>query len=542
MFRALNSLVLLSLTFSVAIFQSARAAEIPVGTKLSRKQVLNRGNGAEIPTIDPQKVDDAQGANVIGDLFEPLVKENSEGNIIPAGASSWAVSKDGLTYTFSLQKYAKWSNGDPVTAHDYVFGMQRLVDPKLASDVAFLLSNVKNADLINQGTQPMSSFGVMALDNLTLQITLNKVTPYMLEVLANTNLAPMNKKAMEKYGNKFFKEGNLVSNGPYILKYWKVGDKLTLVKNLNYWDAKKTIIEEVNFYPTQNLNTEEQMFFTGQLDITNEISMDSYDKLKSELGNEVISNPYLTSYWFSFNLKNPPFKDNLKLRQALSMAVDRDIISKQVTRRGEMPSYDIVAKGVKNYNQFVYDWAHYPYKERVEKAKNLYREAGYSAAKPLHINILYNTNENSKKLVLAVASMWKQVLGVNASVENQEWKVFLNSRGNRKFEVAWNRWIADYNDASSFIDLSRSDNSHNNSYYMNSKYDVLSKKAATELDLDKRKKIFEQASSLLMNDYTVVPLYSAVSTHLVKNYVGGFSRKNSLAPIRTFDLYIADHK
>jgi oligopeptide transport system substrate-binding protein len=284
------------------------------------------------------------------------------------------------------------------------------------------------------------------------------------------------------------------------------------------------------------------MYISGQIDLTNEISMDQYDKLKSKLGSEVHSNPYLASYWFSFNLDKAPFKNNLKLRQALSMVVDRDIITKQITRRGESASYDIVAKGAKNYNLFKYDWSHKTYAEKVEIAKKLYEEAGYSASKPLNITILYNTNENSKKLVLAVASMWKKALGVNVLVENQEWKVFLKSRQNGEFQVAWDRWIADYNDVNSFSDLLRSNSQMNNAKFKSPKYDELLKKATNELDLNKRQKILEEASSILMNDYPIVPLYSAVTTHLVKKYVGGYSGKNPLDHTSTFDLYIVDHK
>ncbi|MBX9837589.1 MAG: peptide ABC transporter substrate-binding protein [Silvanigrellaceae bacterium] len=532
---------LLSVIMSCSGLHSAFGAEVPSGTKLAKQQILNRGNGAEAPTIDPQKVEDVQGNNITQDLYEGLVRDNTDGIIVPAGATSWESSKDGLTYTFHLRKNAKWSNGDPITAHDYVYGFQRLVDPKVASTYSFLISDFKNADAINQGKEPLNTLGVVALNNETLQIKLNNPVPYILDILSMRNCSPAHKKMMEKYGDKFYQVGNLVSNGPYVIKYWKIGDKLTLEKNSNYWDAKKTVIQEVHFYPTQNLNTEQQMFLTNQLDITNDISMDQFEKLKSQLGSEVQSNPYLSSYWFSFNLEKPPFKDNLKLRQALSMVIDRDIITKYITRRGEFPSYDLVAKGAKNYKQFTYNWSKDEYKIRVEKAKKLYEEAGYSALKPLKVNILYNTNDNSKKLVLSIASMWKQALGVNATLENQEWKVFLKSRQNGEFQVAWDRWIADYNDVNSFSDLLRSGSQMNNAKYKNTNYDTLLKKASMEVDLKKRQKILEKASSVLMNDYPILPLYSAVTTHLVKKYVGGYSGKNPLDHTSTFDLYIKEH-
>ncbi|APJ03967.1 peptide ABC transporter substrate-binding protein [Silvanigrella aquatica] len=540
--KMLSLSYLLCAPLSVAISQSVHAAEVPAGVKLSSKQILNRGNGAEVPTLDPQKVEDVPGYSVASDIYESLVRDDINGKIVPSGATHWSVSKDGLTYTFHLRKNAKWSNGQNVTAHDYVYGLQRLVDPKTASTYAFIASDILNADLVNQGKQPVTSLGVNALDNYTLQVKLNKPTPYILETLAMRNAAPANKQAIEKFGDKSYQPGNIVTNGPYLVKSWKVGDKITLLKNPNYWDAAKTVIEEVNYYPTQNLNSEEQMYQAGQLDMTYEIAMDQFEKLKNKLGSEVRSNPYLSSYFFSINMQKEPFKDNPKLRQALSMVIDRDIITKQVTRRGEISSYDIVAYGAKNYRPFKYDWADKKYEEKVNKAKKLYEEAGYSTSKPLNVTILYNTNENSKKLVLTIASMWKKALGVNVLVENQEWKVFLKSRQQGEYQIAWDRWIADYNDVNSFSDLMRSDSAMNNAKYKNTKFDELLMKASTELNLKKRQKILEQANALALNDYPIIPLYSAVTTHLVKEYVGGYTGKNPLDHTNSFDLYIVDHK
>jgi oligopeptide transport system substrate-binding protein len=540
--KILNKSYLLCLPLSLILLNFSYAADLPNGVKLSKNQVLNRGNGAEIPTIDPQKIEDVQAANVGLDVFEGLVRYNSQGILKPAGATDWTISKDGLTYIFHLRKNSKWSNGDIITAHDYVYGFQRLVDPKTASSYAFIVSSIKNAELISAGKEPLNKLGVVALNDYTLQISLNEPTPYLFEILTLSNCVPANKNAMDKKKDQFFQAGNLVSNGPYILKYWKVGDKITLVKNQNYWNAKKTIIEEVHFYPTQNLTSEEQMYEAGQLDITNEIPMDKYDSLKRKLTDEVKTNPALSSYWFSFNLDKPPFKDNIKLRKALSLVIDREIITKKVTMRGEKPIYDIVAIGTKNYNQFKYDWSDKSIQDRIQLAKKLYEEAGYSADKPLNITILYNTNDNSKKLVLALASMWKQTLGVNAVTENQEWKVFLNSRNKGEFDVVWNRWIADYNDANTFADLSRSDSEMNTSKFKNPKYDELLKLAKKELDLKKRQKILEEASALMMNTYPIVPLYSAVTTHLVKKHVGGYTGKNPQDSTQSFELYIKDHE
>ena len=534
-------LKIFSATIALVFITFPRAAEVQQNQKLAKDQKLNVANGTEIATLDPQKVEDAPTTNIIQDLFEGLIRNDINGHLQPAGATHWKISEDKLTYVFYLRKNVKWSNGETITADDYVYAFQRLVDPKVASSYSFLIYPIKNSETINQGKLPVNQLGVRAIDKETIEISLKEPTPYFLEILAMINCAPANKAAMEKNKEHFFQVGNIISNGPYLLKYWKVGDKITLVKNPKYWNAQKTILEEVNYYPTQSLTTVIQMYEAGQIDFTNEIPTDLFNHLKQKYPQEVKINPYLASYWLSFNLQKKPFQDNLKLRQALSMVIDRDIITKQVTRRGEIPIYDIVSMGTKNYNQSKYDWVSLPFKDRVNKAQKLLEEAGYGAKNPLKLKILYSTNENNKKLVLAIAAMWKQNLNIDVTLENQEWKVFLNSRQKGDYEVAWDRWIADYNDANTFLDVVRSDSQMNNPKYNNKKFDQLLKLSSIEHDMKKRKKLLEDASTLFMNDYAIIPLYSAVTTHLVKTYVGGYSGKNPQDFTASFDLFIKAH-
>ncbi|KAB8033306.1 peptide ABC transporter substrate-binding protein [Fluviispira multicolorata] len=534
--KLISSSILAALLFSSYSY----AADVPKNVVLAKKQIFNKGNGAELPTLDPQKVEDKQGNNIAIDLFEGLVRDDNEGIVRPAGAHKWEITPDGLTYTFHLRKNAKWSNGDTVTAHDYVYGIQRLSDPKVASTYAFLTIALKNGEEVNEGRIPVSSLGVKALDDYTLQIQLARKNPAILDTLVMRNFSPINKKVMEKYGEQYFQPGKLVTNGAYMLTYWRVGDKLTMVKNPHYWNANKTVIEEVNYFPIQNVNTEEQMYLSGQLDMTNDISTDQFDKLKKKLGSEVRSDAFLASYFFSFNNQVEPFKDNLKLREALNLVIDRNVITQKVTRRGEISSNDIAAQGVKNYNLNVYSWSNLSMQERIKTAKKLYAEAGYSEKNPLTLKILYSTNENFKKLVLTVASMWKDHLGVKVELENQEWKVFLKTRQKGDFQVAFDRWNADYNDINTFADLLRSDNIQNNAKYRSEIFDKMLKKADYEMNVEKRKKYFEEALSYAMNEYPIVPLYTAVSVHLVKKYVGGYTGKNPLDNTSSFDLYMIE--
>lgn len=521
---------------------SAHAAEVPTGTKLAAKQVLNISIGAEAPSLDPQKAEDNVSARVMFDLFEALVTENEKGDIVPGIASKWEVSKDGLTYTFYIRPNAKFSDGSPITAEDAVFSIRRLVDPKIASTYAEFINMVKNAKEITAGKAKIEDLGVKAVNNATVQFSLIKPTPYFIKLVAFQNLAIVKKANVEKFKDQFTQPGNLVSSGAYVLKYWKIGDKITAVKNPQYWNHNKIIIETVNYFPITDVNTELQMFQTGQLDATWDIPSDKFKELKKTLGKEVSANPYLSTYYIDLNLSTPPFKDNPKLRQALSMATDRKVLAEKVTGRGEIPSTDIVPFGMADYKHQSYAWEKLSQTERIAEAQKLYKEAGYSKEKPLIITYSYNTNVLHKKIAIALASMWEQALGVKVSLTNQEWKVFLTERGEGRFVTARDGWIADYSDPSTFLDLFHSKNPQNHVKYKNPKYDALLNQASLEQNKQKRSKILEQASSLMMNDYPMISLYTYVVTHLVKSYVGGYTGENPLDHMYSKNFYIIDNQ
>ncbi len=525
--------------FSLTI--NAYAADVPAGTKLAKKQIFNVGIGAEAPTLDPQKGQDNVSARIGYDLYEGLATENEKGDIVPGIASKWDISKDGLTYTFNIRPNAKFSDGSPITAEDAVFSYRRLVDPKLASPYAELISMVKNAGSIAAGITKPEELGVKAIDPNTVQITLTKSTPYFLKLVAFANLAIVKKANVEKFGEQFTQPGNLVSSGPYKLKYWKIGDKVTTERNTNYWNNSKTVIDTVNYFPISDVNTELQMFQTGQLDFTYDIPSDKFQDLKKSLGKQLFAKPYLSMYFIDFNNSIAPFKNNPKLRQALSMAIDRKVLAEKVTGRGEIPSYDIVPFGTSSYKQQNYSWEKLTPEQRIAEAQKLYKEAGYSKEKPLTISYSYNTNALHKKVAIALSSMWEQNLGVKVSLTNQEWKVFLTERMEGRYVTARDGWIADYNDPSSFLDLFQSKYPQNNSKYKNPKYDELILKASLEQNLEKRSKILEQASLVMMNDYAAIPLYTYVTTHLVKSHLGGHSGNNPLDHQYTRNFYIIDN-
>jgi oligopeptide transport system substrate-binding protein len=520
----------------------ANAAEVPTGTKLAERQILNIGIGAEAPTLDPQKAEDNVSARVLYDLFEGLTVENEKGEIVPGIASNWDISKNSLVYTFHIRPNAKFSDGSLITAEDAVFSYRRLVDPKTAATYAEFISMIKNAKDINNGKAKIESLGIKALNNNTVEITLEKPTPYFLKVVAFQNLAIVNKENVEKFGDQFTQPNNLISSGAYKLNYWKIGDKITTKRNDKYWNNSKTVINEINYYPISDVNTELQMYQTGQIDSTWDIPSDKFQELKKTFGNQLHAKPFLSTYYISLNNNVAPLKDNIKLRQALSMAIDRKVLAEKVTGRGEIPSYDIVPFGIADYKQQSYPWERLTPEKRIQEAQRLYKEAGYSKEKPLRISYSYNTNVLHKKVAIAIASMWEQNLGIKLSLTNQEWKVFLTERTEGKYIAARDGWQADYNDAATFLELFQSTHPQNHPKYKNPKYDELIKKASTELNNEKRKKFFEEASSIMMNDYPVISLYTYVTTHLVKPYVGGFSGANPLDHAYSKNFYINENQ
>ncbi|APJ03350.1 peptide ABC transporter substrate-binding protein [Silvanigrella aquatica] len=539
--RLKNTCIIGTTLLSLLTFtMNTHAADVPVGTKLSAKQVLNVGIGAEVPSLDPQKAEDNVSGRVLFDLFEGLLSEGEKGEIMPAIASKWETSKDGLVYTFYIRPNAKFSDGSTITAEDVVFSYRRLADPKTASTYAEIISMIKNATLISQGKAKPEQMGIVALNPSTVQITLEKPTPYFLKLAAFQNLSIVKKANVEKYGDQFTQPGNVVNSGAFKLKYWKIGDKIIAERNPHYWNSSKTVIETVNYFPISDANTELQMFQTGQLDFTYDIPSDKFKDLKKVYGKQLHTNPYLSIYYISLNTKVEPFKNNPKLAQALSMALDRKILSEKVTGRGEIPSYDIVPFGVADYKQQSYAWDKLSPAERLAEAQKLYKEAGYSKEKPLTLNYTYNTNILHKKVAIALASMWEQNLGVKVSLSNKEWKVFLTDRTEGNYVAARDGWIADYNDTSSFLDMFQSKHPQNHPKYTNVKYDNLIKMASLETNKEKRSKLFQEASFLLMNDYPVIPMFTYVTTHLVKQHVGGYSGLNPLDHSYSRNFYIID--
>lgn len=503
--------------------------------------VLRVGNGAEPETLDPHKAETVSAANILRDLYEGLIATSPRGELVPGVAERWEVSPDGLLYIFYLRANARWSNGDAVTAEDFVAGLRRTVDPVTGSSYAQGLSPILNADEVIGSKKPPTALGVTALDTLTLQIQLETPTPYLLGLLAHASSYPIHRASFAQYGAQFARAGTLIGNGAYQLSAWVPQDSVTLVKNPHYWNAAQAQIEKVVYVPTEDSGAELKRYRANELDVTSTVPLTQAKWIQKNLAAELRVASYIGVSYYGFNVEKPPFKNQTGLRRALSMAVDREVLAKKVLNGISIPAWGWVPPGVWNYGSQQFSWAKWPREQRVAEARRLYAAAGYSEQKPLDIEIRYNTSEDNKRIATVIAAMWKQTLGVRARLVNEEFKVFLANRKLKKdTQVFRSGWIGDYNDATTFTDILHSTHGQNDQGYNNPDYDRLLQKAAAEPDLQARRALLEAAERILLEDHPVIPLTFAVSKHLVKPWVQGWE-DNVLDYHATKDLRVLPH-
>jgi oligopeptide transport system substrate-binding protein len=485
--------------------------------------VLNRALATEPESLDPQKSRSVQAADVLRDIGEGLVSYDASGTMVPATAESWEISADGLTYTFLIRPEARWSNGDPVTAADFVFGLQRLVDPATAAFYAAELGNVVSAADIVAGKLEPGELGVSATDDRTLVISLVRPTPYLLSLLTHPSTFPVHRVSVEQHGDAFARAGNLVSNGAYVLADWEPGSIIELHRNTHYWNNAETLIDIVRHHVVTQEVAEFNRYRAGELHITSSVPPDNFDQIRAEYADELHIAPTLGVYYYGFNVTKAPFADNPELRQALSMAIDREVLVEAITGRGEAPAYSWVPPGVDNYEPVQLPYAELSQQERNAIAQSLYRKAGYSEDNPLHFELRYNTSDTQQRIALAVQAMWRKVLGAEAQTVNVEFQVLLDQMREREVtETFRSSWFGDYNDANTFLAIMQGDSAANMPGYANPEYDELMHSAGEQLDLDRRRLYLEEAERVLLADHVVIPLYFYVSKHLVKPEVEGW--------------------
>lgn len=496
---------------------------LPLREFLADEQRIRRGNAEEPQTLDPHLAEGVPAANVLRDLFEGLTTTAPNGQIVPGTARHWDISRDGLTYTFFLDPESRWSNGEPVTAQDFVWSWQRVVDPATAAAYARMLVPIVNAEAILAGELPPEELGVSALNDMTFQVQLQHPASYFLELLTQPMTYPVWRPAVEEHGSRHVRPGQLVSNGAFVLADWRPRSRIVLERNPHYRLADQVLVEAVEFYPLEDENTEFNRFRAGELHWTQQVPSSQYEWLEENLAAALVVEPWFGSYFFSFNLTRPPFQDNLALRQALTLAVDRNIITERVSRFGELPSFSLVPPGLPDYPVAESDWAGLDQAAREEEARRLYRQAGYGEERPLEVELRYNTSENHRKIAVAVAAMWKQVLGVRTRLVNEEFRVFLQNRAQRRItEVFRSGWVGDYQDAYSFLELFHSAHGRNDAGYNNPRYDRLLERIAAERIASNRRNLMREAERMILADQVILPVYSYVTRRLVSPRLQGW--------------------
>lgn len=537
-----KSLIAAGILTALIAASAATAADVPAGVQLADKQTLVRNNGSEVQSLDPHKIEGVPESNVSRDLFEGLLISDVEGHPSPGVAEKWE-NKDFKVWTFHLRENAKWSDGTPVTAHDFVYSWQRLADPNTASPYASYLQygHIANIDDIIAGKKPATDLGVKALDDHTFEVTLSEPVPYFYKLLVHPSVSPVPKSAVEKFGDKWTQPANIVTNGAYKLKNWVVNERIVLERNPQYWDNAKTVINQVTYLPISSEVTDVNRYRSGEIDMTyNNMPIELFQKLKKEIPNEVRVDPYLCTYYYEINNQKAPFND-VRVRTALKLALDRDIIVNKVKNQGDLPAYSYTPPYTDGAKLVEPEWFKWSQQKRNEEAKKLLAEAGFTADKPLTFDLLYNTSDLHKKLAIAVASIWKKNLGVNVNLEYQEWKTFLDTRHQGTFDVARAGWCADYNEPTSFLNTMLSDSSNNTAHYKSPAFDKLIADTLKVADDTQRSELYAKAEQQLDKDSAIVPVYYYVNARLVKPWVGGYTGKDPLDNIYVKNLYIIKH-
>jgi oligopeptide transport system substrate-binding protein len=516
--RMKRFLILLLATVAIGIVACDKS-----GQNQPQVSTLHRGLSSDPESIDPHKARSTQAAEVQRDIGEGLVGYSPTGSLVGGAAESWEVSEDGLTYIFKIRDAARWSNGDPLTAEHFVFSFRRLVDPATAAFYGQALAAIVNADAIIRGDMPPDELGVVAADDHRLVISLQQPTPYLLGLLTHPSTFPVHPESIASHGAEFTRPGNLLSNGAYKLESWDTSSVLRLVRNEHYWNNAATAIDAVNFHILTQEMTQLNRFRAGEIDITDSIPPDSFASLREQYAEQIHIAPSLGVHYYGFNLTKPPFANNRALRQALSMAIDRETLVDKVIGRGETPAYSWVPPGVDDYDPIRFTFAEQSQEERNAAARRLYREAGYSDAQPLEIELRYNTSDTQQRIALAIQAMWAEVLGIRTTLVNEEFQVMLaNIRAAEVTQVFRSSWIGDYNDAHTFLNILQSGNPSNSPRFENARFDKLMRDAEEQIEARGRRLFLEEAERVLLSEHPVIPLYFSVSKHLVSTRVQGW--------------------
>jgi len=503
---------------------SCSSSSTPVDDGLE-KQVFHFGNGSEPQGIDPHIVTGVPEHHILISLCEGLTIPNPFDNEnLPGAAESWTVSDDGKVYIFKLRKNGRWSNGDPVTADDFVWSWQRILTASLGSQYPDMLYYLEGAQEYHTGqNNDFSSVGVKALDSHTLEVKLKAPTPFFTGLLSHYSTWPVHKETVLKHGSiddrngEWTRPGNFVCNGAFNLKSWELNNKIVVEKNPMYWDASTVRLNEIHYYPVSNVMTEDRMFRAGQLHVTSTLPSQKCPVYIEEGNPDLRIDPYMGTYFYRLNTTNPYLND-VRVRKALAYSIDRKLLVEKVTKCGQIPAYSFTPPGSNGYEPTT----SIPFDPAL--AKELLAEAGYDSENQFpKLEILFNTNEDHRKVALAIQQMWQQNLGIEVELVNQDWKVYLSREMVGDFQVSRAGWIGDYEDPNTFLDLMRPNRGNNKTGWENEAYDTLVAKANSTNDQTLRYQLLDEAEKILIENMPVIPLYTYVRSYQLSPDVKGYN-------------------
>ncbi len=518
-------------TFGIAVLCAALVAcggrdrEADVA---ARSGILLLGNGSEPKSLDPHLVTGVPENKIIQALIEGLIAYHPTNDTEPEPgvAESWEHNEDFTVWRFQLRDNARWTNGDPVTANDFVYSWQRMLSPELGSEYAEMLYVLRNGEAFHQGRiTDFSQVGVRALNDRTLEVTLKGPTPYFLSMLKHYSFYPVNPRVVDQFGGMTDRQSgwstaeNYVGNGPFKLKRWSTNQVIQVEKNPAYWDAGRVQLNEIHFFPIDNVGTELTAFLAGRLHATNTVPPDRIPSLRERNPDELKIEPYLGTYFYRVNVTRPPFNDP-RVREALALALDRQLIVDRVAQGGQAPASGFVPQGMQSY----------PESEKVQfnldRARQLLAEAGFPGGRGFpKREILINTNEGHRKIAEAIQAMWRQNLGIDIGIYNQEWKVYLDSQSQLNYDLSRAGWIADYVHPMTFLEIFTSGNGNNDTGWSNARYDALIRQAQIAGSEPERTQVMQQAEAILMAELPVIPIYWYTRVYMKDPRIQGWNPK-----------------
>ena len=515
------SIILCYLALTLTACSFGTETNVSVG---NRTQTLHFGNGDEPQELDPHVTTGIPEWHIQHAVFEGLVGKNPETLAIEPGvAESWTVSEDLKTYTFHFRDNARWSNGDTVTAGDFVYSWNRALTPVLGNLYAYMFYPIKNAQAYFEGEiTDFNLVGVRALDERTLMVELNAPTPYFLQLMDHHSYFPVHPPTIERFdafserGTRWTRPGNFVGNGPFMLKDWKLNRILSIEKSPTYWDADKVRLQEIYFYPISNNTTEERMFRAGQLHITDKVPNEKIAVYRKNQPDALRITPYLGTYFYRFNTTVKPL-DNPRVRLAMAMCINREQIVELITKGGQIPAYTFTPPDTNGYTAT----GRLPFDPVA--AKKILAEAGYPDGKNFpKLEIIFNSDEAHRKIAIAIQEMWKKSLNISVTLSNLDWKVYLDRESSMDYQISRAAWIGDYVDPTTFLDMFITGGGNNRTGWSSPRYDTLIQTAAMTGDRAERYALLQEAENILLNGVPIVPIYTYTQVRLISPSVKGW--------------------